>query len=209
MATYPYTSNPARAKDFFQKIQDLGVPQKVTFKYLESLGYKGKNDRAILTVLRGLGFVDASGTPTDTWKKFRNKGIARAVMASALRENYSALFTTYPDAYRRDNEALRNFFSTHTDVGEGGLRFIVGTFKAMTELGDFGADPIEIAPADQAAAAARAPDPGGGAVRTVTVPRQGGNGVVLNINIQLQIPETEKAEVYDRFFEAMKRHLLS
>lgn len=36
-----------------------------------------------------------------------------------------------------------------------------------------------------------------------------GNNVTLNINIQLTIPETENEKVYENFFEAMKRHLLS
>ena len=33
--------------------------------------------------------------------------------------------------------------------------------------------------------------------------------VTLNINIQLTIPETENEKVYESFFEAMKKHLLS
>ncbi len=36
-----------------------------------------------------------------------------------------------------------------------------------------------------------------------------GNNVTLNINIQLTIPETENEKVYESFFEAMKKHLLS
>jgi hypothetical protein len=36
-----------------------------------------------------------------------------------------------------------------------------------------------------------------------------GSNVVLNINIQLTIPETENEKVYESFFEAMKKHLLS
>ena len=33
--------------------------------------------------------------------------------------------------------------------------------------------------------------------------------VVININIQLSVPETTNEEVYDKFFAAMKKHLLS
>lgn len=36
-----------------------------------------------------------------------------------------------------------------------------------------------------------------------------GNNVTLNINIQLTIPETENEKVYENFFQAMKKHLLS
>jgi hypothetical protein len=37
----------------------------------------------------------------------------------------------------------------------------------------------------------------------------GNNNVTLNINIQLTIPETENEKVYENFFKAMKKHLLS
>jgi len=36
-----------------------------------------------------------------------------------------------------------------------------------------------------------------------------GGNVSLNINIQLTIPETENEKVYENFFKAMKKHLLS
>lgn len=36
-----------------------------------------------------------------------------------------------------------------------------------------------------------------------------GNGVTINLNIQLTVPETTDEKVYDKFFEAMKKHLLS
>jgi hypothetical protein len=35
------------------------------------------------------------------------------------------------------------------------------------------------------------------------------SGVTININIQLTVPETTDEKVYDKFFEAMKKHLLS
>lgn len=44
---------------------------------------------------------------------------------------------------------------------------------------------------------------------TKQLTRNLGNSVTLNINIQLTIPETENEKVYESFFEAMKKHLLS
>jgi len=211
MATYPYTSNPGRVKELLQKVQDVGVPTKVTNKYLESLGYKSKNDRAMIAVLRAINFIDASGSPTEAWRQYRNKGKAKAVIASAIKSTYKDLFTTYPDAYRRDNEALRNFFSSHTDVGEGGLRYMVGTFKSLTELADFGAAPVDLnTDTDEDEEDQSGREEGGAIKRAVGQGRVNGrSGLTVNLNIQLQIPETDKAEVYDSFFAAMKKHLMS
>jgi hypothetical protein len=142
------------------------------------------------------------------WKKYRNKNLSQAVMATALRSTYSGLFDTYPDAHRKDNEALRNYFSSHSDVGEAALNYMVATFKALTELADFGAEVPDLSGA------------GSGGERQVTgaeagtdltrkVRRIGEAGVTININVQLQIPDTDKAETYDNFFAALKKHLLS
>jgi hypothetical protein len=94
MADYPYTSNPARVKEFLQKIHKVGNPDKVTFKFLESLGFKSKNDRAILPVLKSLGFVDGTGIPTQRWKDYRSTAKAKSVMAAAVRSTYSSLRST-------------------------------------------------------------------------------------------------------------------
>jgi len=214
-ADYPYSSNPSRVKDFFAQIRDLGIPPKLTTIYLEGLGFKSKNDRAIIPVAKALGFTDQSGVPTELWRNYRDKARSGAIMASALQSLYSDLFAMYPDAERRDNEALRNFFSSRTSVGEGGLRFMTGTFKALAELGDFSSDrevPLQMGNGDggslgyapTAASSSRIAAP---TARVLAV--NGGGAVTLNINIQLQIPDTDNAETYDKFFAAMKKHLLS
>jgi len=35
------------------------------------------------------------------------------------------------------------------------------------------------------------------------------SGLTVNINIQLQLPATENEEIYDKLFQALKKHLLS
>lgn len=35
------------------------------------------------------------------------------------------------------------------------------------------------------------------------------NGIIINLNIQLNVPETTDEKVYDKFFESMKKHILS
>src|SRR5439155_21417783 len=116
MADFPYSPHAASVKRFLEHVQKAGVPDKVTLKYLEKVGFKGKNDRYILGILKFLGFVDSTGVPTKMWRAYRNKEAARATLAAAMREAYGDLFRTYPDAHRKDNEALRNYFSAHTTV---------------------------------------------------------------------------------------------
>ena len=69
--------------------------------------------------------------------KYRNRSNATTTLAGAIQSKYNDLFQTYPDAYRKDNEALRNYFSPHTKVAESTLGLIVSTFKALCELANF------------------------------------------------------------------------
>jgi Family of unknown function (DUF5343) len=206
---YPYHPNPVNLKKFVDHIQTAGVPTKVTFQYITSVGFKSGNDRAILTALKFIGFVDGSGVPTNTWRDYRNKNTAKKVMADALRKAYKTLFTTYPDANRKDNEALRNFFSSHTSVGEGALGYMVRTFKTLADMADFDAPSGAVRQLEN--------DSDDGELqeeeetdKTVTKRKfTGSSGMTVNINIQLQIPATDKAEIYESFFAAMKKNLLS
>ena len=113
-----------------------GVPPKVTFQYITSVGFKSKNDRAILTVLKFIKFADSSGVPHEAWGAYRVKSESPKVLAGALKTAYKTLFDTYPDANRKDNEALRNFFSGHI-VAENTVALMVRTFKAMADMGNF------------------------------------------------------------------------
>jgi hypothetical protein len=202
---YPYHVNTANVKRFLDHIQSAGVPDKVTFNYVESVGFKSSNDRALITIMKFIGFLSASGNPTETWRAYRNKSQSRKVLAAALRKGYSTLFTTYPDAQRKDNEALRNFFSSHTSVAEGTIAYMVRTFRTMADMADFGS------PGEDLGTMTGSEDENEIQEEKKIVKQKlvTGNGMTVNINIQLQIPATDKAETYDSFFAAMKKHLLS
>ena len=207
--TYTCHVNTANVKKFLQHIQGAGVPSKVTFHYLNSVGFKSPNDRSILTIMKAIGFVDNSGVPTESWKAYRNKSQSKKVLAAALRKAYSKLFSTYPDANRKDNEALRNFFSSHTNVSEGTIGLMVRTFKVLADMADFESPTKslpEIEPSgEEEEEEEEQIEQGEVAKRKVITATP--HGVTVNINIQLQIPATDKAETYDRFFAAMKKHL--
>jgi len=202
-ADYPYTPNPATLKSFFAKIRNAGVPEKVTIKYIESLGFKSKNDRYILSILKATGLLDQAGTPTQVWKNYRPKGTGEKALAQALKRTYADLFKTYPDAERKDTEALRNFFSAKTSVGDSTLGLMVRTFKNLAELADLEGEEPEVEEQDeevenQNRASAKV---------KVLASHQSHQHPAVNINIQLQLPATEDGAIYEKLFAAMEKHL--
>ena len=204
MAEFPYTTNTARIKPLFDKVKNSGRPSKVTLKTLEAWGFKSTNDRPLLATLKYIGFVDPSGVPTPKWSSYRSGKNGQAVLAQAIRSSYPELFQLYPDANQTDNEALKHFFSTHTSVGSGTLNYIVSTFRALCDIADFKSIPTDTSLDEQSTLNVK-----GLSSATKTSSISGASGFIVNVNIQLTLPATENASIYESLFSAMKKHLLS
>ena len=67
-----YINNVGSLGKFLEEIRTAGVPERVTVEFLKTLGFKSSNDRPIIAVLKGISFLDANGTPTDSYRAFRD-----------------------------------------------------------------------------------------------------------------------------------------
>ncbi len=209
LSKYPYTTVPGKLRDLLQKIPSIGRPTKVTAAWLKSAGWTSSNDTSMISVLRFVGLVGADSTPAELWDAARSGD--RVQVAAAIRSAYADLFGLYPDAQRKDAEALRNFFRTHTGGGEQVQGRMVQTFQILVEFGDFEAPPPGAASATTGSASSGAS--GDIALEAVTPevpapPRGPTPGIALNVNIQLQLPVTADAAVYESLFAAMRKHLI-
>ena len=200
MTTYPYLNNVGKIVPFFQHIQSAGVPNTVNQHYLASVGFRSSNDRPLITLAKYLKFLDSNNAPTPRWNRYKDRAASGALLAEAIREGYSTLFERYPDAYRKDDEALTNFFSVETGLGKRAVEATVKTFKTVCGLGDFAVQ-AEAPPSELITPPARTP--------SVAAARQSSAGMTININVQLQLPASDDPNVYDQLFAAMKKHLLS
>lgn len=209
MTAYPYVMSPEKVPSFFKKIGEIGIPPKFTNVTLKSIGFTSSNDSRFVSLLKFLRFADESGAPLANWKEFRTK--PKETMGKAIRVAYSDLFQHYTDAQQRDDEALRTYFAANTTTGAKAVSNMVSTFKAVCKLADFSsAFEEEVLDEDSADNAPNQNEPGnrnGPVVRART--NAGPNGMTVNINIQLQLPADATPETYERFFEAMRKHVLN
>ncbi|MDD5473900.1 MAG: DUF5343 domain-containing protein [Candidatus Methanoperedens sp.] len=206
MSDFPYSNATGKIKPFFEKIHQVGIPEAADKKWLASIGFMGTNDQRIVSVLKFIEFVDQSGKPTDRWVEYRDKSRFKKVLAEAIKKGYAELFQTYPDAHQRNVDELKNFFSTRTKGGAQVISYTVTTFNNLCEMADF--NNITREPqASQEQAPRQETKVELGTTKNIT---QGlGAGVAININIQLTVPDTTDEVVYDKFFAALKKHLLS
>lgn len=210
--TVPYTVSTSSLERFLGTIPTIGTPPKVNGPYLKGLGFKSGNDSYLVPIFKQLGFLDGAGVPLDRWRQYRNASEARAVMASAIETAYADLFHTYPDAHRKDDEALRNWVRARTDFDDTKVKQAVATFRTLCKYADFD----DTRPQTSSTTSQSANEPS--STRASTSAPVGGQEPApvliqlpaapsVTINIQLTLPPSADADVYDKFFQAMKRHL--
>lgn len=105
MSEIPYTPLAGKIKEYFDRFQEAGVPDKVNREWLNSLGFTSGNDYYIIRVLKFIKFIDASNVPADLWKRYKVPREAGAILAKGIREGYKDIFAVYEDAHRKDREA--------------------------------------------------------------------------------------------------------
>ena len=89
-----YINNVGNLGKFLDAIRTAGVPERVTFEFLKTLGFKSSNDRPIIGVLKGIGFLDQNGAPTDSYRAFRDPHQGPKVLARAVRGDVSMVVGT-------------------------------------------------------------------------------------------------------------------
>lgn len=199
MLSFPYVFATKKISQFFSHIQTSGKPTKVNIKYLNELGFTKKSDPRIIPMLKFLGFIDSAGVPTDLWSDYRDKSKAKTIIGNAVKKAYADLFSKYQNANDESDDHLGNYFRANTSVGHDALRSMVNTFKTLCKMDDFKA-PAERPAKKEVSEKTESPLIG----RQITT-----KGLTLNINIQLQLPATEDASIYEKIFAALKKYLIS
>ena len=159
-------------------------------------------------MLKGIGFVDAAGAPSDYWRNYRGNR-AKVVLAHALRDGYRALFEVYPDAPRRSDSELESFFSTRSSAGQQAISKTVSTFKNLSALADFADGSL---PPDHSASktVGYTDHPENGSVRMNgqgKLVHQRAAGPDLHLDIQIHISSDATAQQIDQIFASMAKHL--
>ena len=223
-----YTTVTGKIPTLFEKIASMGVPKTtVDSKWLAMIGFGGSNDKTLLGVLARLGFLDDLGMPTERWISFRDSNKRAQVMEEAMKQAYSELYEAYPEAHKQPDDDLVNFFKnqpspdgTFGGLSEGTATKILQTFKGLGAIAGLRSEDdnkvrvlrtkqvtkkviTKNATPERTSSEAPAGNERGGGANPVS-PQ-----LVLNVNIQLAVPENMDENAYDRFFAALKKHLLS
>jgi|SRR3989338_2288453 len=135
-----YLVTTKNLEPFFNSLITARAPESFTQKFLESLEFKSTNDRLYISLLKGLGFLDANGVPNERYYKFLDQSQSKQVLAEAIRESYSDLFAIKIKANELTVQDVKNKFRTLTQGknSEVVLALMANTFKALVNYAEWG-----------------------------------------------------------------------
>lgn len=214
MAHPPYMNSTGLIPKIFGKIAEAQRPERFTTDYLTNvLGYGSGSGRPVIPLLKRLGFLQADGTPTQLYARFRNPSERAAAMLEGLKTAYSDLYARSEYAHALSKEKLRDLVVEVTGLERDSsvVDAIVGSFYALKIVGGVN---------DSTKIGVTQPSNAGDSATPVSPPaalegvdfrsRQGGQEIGMNLSytINLNLPSTPDPEVFNAIFKALKEHLL-
>lgn len=199
-----YLTSIKNLEGIFAAIQGAQAPEKFTQAFLESLEFKSNSDRLYIGVLKSLGFLDDSGRPRERYFRFLDQTQAPKVLAEGIRDAYQDLFRVNTKANELSNQEVKNKFKTlgQGQISDAVLDKMAITFTALVKQADFQSPAAIPAQSHEEPSAQEEP------IDRTPPPHSGVKLGGLVYNIQIVLPESRDAAVYDALFTSLRRHLL-
>ena len=207
--SYPYIVSNNKIEPILAKIRSAARPERFSRETLNKWGFTASNDRAMLGVLKELGFLNESGTPTDFYDRLRDPNDWKYVLAERMRDLYGELFATDTNVNVAPDAEVRGTISRITGKDDESAKRYFATFKTLAGMANFDPKPLK-AGASEEKKPNDEPEK-----KTKTEPlreRVEGRQFKAEVpdfhyNIQIHLPVTTDITVYNAIFKSLKEHL--
>ena len=197
-------NNTGSLAKILESIKTAGIPERVTVEFLKTLGLKSSNDRPIIPILKGIGFLDANGKPTDQYKAYRSHDGAR-VLASALRNAYADIFLANTKAQNLPLDKLKGIIASKTTKGEASVERIARTFQVLAKAADWTESTgISQEPSDREQQEKQ--NMSDALARSESAKQS--RSPSFHYNIEIHLPTTTDITVYNAIFKSLRENLL-
>lgn len=208
-----YLTAHKKVDAYFNAMLNAQTPPKFTQKFLEQLEFKNTTDRLFIGVLKALKFIDQSGIPQDRYFRFIDQTQSKQVLAEAIKDAYSDLFSVNIKANEMSVGDVKNKLRTLTQGSKSDdvLGWMANTFVALCGYADF-KTPISKEIVQVKSDESNSNNENNGHQnddRTLTHELINKRITTeMHYNIQIHLPETRDISVYDAIFKSLKEHLL-
>lgn len=201
-----YLTTSKNLPSILEAIQGAKAPDKFTVRFLESLGFKSTSDRLVIGVLKSLGLLNDTGTPTNLYFEFLDRTRAPQILANAIQTAYADLFQINTNAQNLSKSEVVNKLKTLSQgqISDSVADKMAMTFLDLCKLSDFKSAPLKErtkTPEEE-----ELPEPEKAENKT-ELARSSYKLGGLHYNIQIILPESRDPKVYDALFQSLKTHL--
>jgi hypothetical protein len=201
--TNAYVQVYGQLPELFGRISEGSAPDKFTTQHLKDWGYASSNYRAVIPLLKALGYLSADGAPTSRYHEYRNTAQSKRIMTEAIREAYGDLFTIKAKPTNADRALIEGKFKSVHNASPTTAKLMASTFYALLDLADLSASPEQKVEVKEVSAEVASP-----VVQITEGAAKGHNRPSLHYNIQIHLPATKDIEVFNAIFKSLKEHLL-
>jgi hypothetical protein len=199
----PYMSSYRLIPKILEKAKQASRPDRFTQDFLSTkLSFTGGSAMAFIPFAKRIGLLNADGTPTELYTKFRNPTQSGQAMAQALRIGYKSLYERNEYVHELTADKLQGLIVEVTGLEKGSsvVRSIENSFLALKQLANFEA-PDQPEPEAMAKPTDSVKIPG---LKDLALPP----GIHLSYTINLNLPETTNIAVFNAIFRSLKEHFL-
>ncbi len=205
----PYVNSTGLISKVLEKIKVAQTPDRFTQDFLGTkLSMKSGSAKALIPLLKRIGFLGSDGVPTDTYHKFRNDSESEAAMGKAIKYGFTELYSRNEYAHDLQDGELKGLVVSITGSSKDSstVKAIVGTFKALKDFAIFGEEEsTSVIEEDEEKMV-------DGESHQPSIPKQvsapGDLGMNLAYTINIVLPETTNVGVYNAIFKSINENLL-
>lgn len=204
MVNYHYMVSNNKIEPILEKIKVAAQPSKFTHEFLKNIGFTSSNDRAIIVVLKNLGFLNSEGIPTVYYNELRDENRSKKILATRIKDYYKDLFSIDTNMNVASDSEIKGAISRVTGKDEKDVKRIMATFKALCHYADFSTSVI----AENQFSEEISNDSESSSENLIeTTANSDKITPDFHYNIQIHLPATTDISVYNAIFKSMKENL--
>lgn len=201
--TYPYMVSNNKLGPIFEKIKTAAKPSKFTNEFLKTIGFTSSNDRAVIPLLKRLGFITDDGTPTSAYDRLKDSTQHKYAIAERIKDLYSDLYTVNENIHNSSDEEIKGAISRITGKDVKLVNFYFATFKTLVGLAKFDGIPSPKKEKSEKPQESEPPLP-----NPHTIIDGHKHKSDFHYNIQIHLPATTDISVYNAIFKSLKDNLI-
>jgi hypothetical protein len=207
MASLPYITSPGNIDKALNGIKSAAVPDRVSQDFVKTiLKIPGGSGDQMTSFLKKLGLASNDGSPNEAYRKFRNPVSSGAAIASAIRNAYAPLYIRNEFMHELSDADLLGLVVEETGEAHDSnpVKLIVSCIIHLKAFANFHAN------ADVHVLSLSKPDEEKSPKSELpNISRSEKNFEFrLGYTINLNLPATSDAAVFDAIFTSLKTHLL-